>query len=127
MRARYAVTRSTEVTEPDARAPRSSAIEASTTSKVLTGKPSCFSSSAAMPPSCQHRAPLRSPPRAGDAIQQRAGVGMLGIAQYNVGRTAFDDASAPHHDGVFGDLPDDGEVVGDEHVRDPRRVANVGQ
>jgi hypothetical protein len=51
---------------------------------------------------------------------------MLGIPQQSVCSTALDDASTLHDEAVA-DLPDDGQIVGDEHIRDPRRFANVGE
>jgi len=36
---------------------------------------------------------------------------MLGIAQQSVCSTALDDAPTLHDETVFGDLPDDGQIV----------------
>src|SRR5690349_12713990 len=42
---------------------------------------------------------------------------MLGVGQYVAGRPLLDDAASVHDDDVAGDVPDDGQVVGDEQHR----------
>ena len=62
----------------------------------------------------------------GDDRQQRAGVGVLRVAQHVLGGAGLDDAAEVHHRDPVGDVPGQAEVVGDdEHAE--TEVATQGE
>src|SRR5699024_10390674 len=54
----------------------------------------------------------------GDRRQQRLRVGVLRVVEDLVDVTELDELSEIHHGDAISEVPDDGEIVGDEEVRD---------
>ena len=57
--------------------------------------------------------------------QQCLGVGVSGPVEQPLGRPGLHDLAEVHHGHPVGDVPDDGEVVGDEQVRQPELGLDV--
>jgi hypothetical protein len=52
-----------------------------------------------------------------DGREESHRIGVPGLGEQLIGRALLDDTAEIHHRDSMGDLPDDGEVVGNEQVR----------
>src|SRR5256885_1455716 len=71
--------------------------------------------------------PGRIPTAPRDRIEQETGVGMLGAGEHAGGGPGLDDPAAVEHQDVVGDVAHQREVVADEQIGDPERLAQLPQ